>query len=422
MLGPAVTALRDAIDVVQAAVRDLEAEPVPWSETRDELVALDRERERLEHAIGSLASDCAARRAHERDSARSMADLLTAQTGQRRQVTGSRMTLATKLRSMPLTDDSVADGRITHCHAHVLSRALNPRTTEAFARDEHLLVGAAEKLTADELARVVEMWLRYADPDGSAPDPEGPADTFHLSQTLDGRLKGTFDLGGQAAILAKAIIDEVTEQLRRRDAKARAADPTDPRIDQPTSQRRARALTEILDRAAASPANPARRLPLLNIHTTLQTLTRTGEPTDWKIDLEEAWRSAIPHRLLDLWACDCFAGRIVLDAHGLPLDVGRAERLATPAQKRAVIARDGTTCPVPGCDAPVAWSRFHHIHHWTADGPTREQNLVAPCHWHHQRIHDGHLIVYMTNGRPQFSLPDGTTLHEPRAGPHTDTG
>ena len=67
MLGPAVTALREAIDLVQSAVRDLEAEAVPWSQTRDDLVELEGQRERLEHAIGSLASDCAARRAHEHD-------------------------------------------------------------------------------------------------------------------------------------------------------------------------------------------------------------------------------------------------------------------------------------------------------------------------------------------------------------------
>ena len=46
------------------------------------------------------------------------------------------------------------------------------------------------------------------DPDG--PDPgEGPDDTFHLSQTLDGRLKGILDLGGDAAIRAKAILEKV---------------------------------------------------------------------------------------------------------------------------------------------------------------------------------------------------------------------
>lgn len=417
MLGPAVAAVRDSIDELSSAIRELEREPASWSATRREIVEIERQRERLEHLSGLLLSDFAARRGHERDSARSMADWLTNRTGQRRDATGSRLNLATKLRSMPQTDEALGSGDITHSHAQVLARARNPRTTAAFARDEHILVGAARRLTADQLAKVVANWLAMADPDGSAPDAEDGPDVFHLSQTMAGRLKGDFDLGGELAIEAKAVIDEVTEQLRRREAEARTADPTDPRIDQPVSQRRARALGELLDRAAASPDNPARRLPLLNIHTTLETVTRTGDPTGWKLEVEEAWRAAIPLRLLDVWACDCFAGRVVLDADGLPLDVGRAERLATPAQRRAVFARDGACCPVPGCTAPARWGRLHHVRHWTASGLTKEDNLVAPCTWHHARIHEGELVVEMIDGRPRFSLPDRRILEEPRAGP-----
>lgn len=423
MFGPAIDALEHSIDELHAQVRTAETEGVPWSEARTEIIRIERLRERLEHVAGSLASDLAARRGHRRDSARSMADWLSARTGQRRQVTGSRMHLATKLRSMPLTDEAVAAGEITQCHAHVLARALSPRTAEAFARDEHILVRAAKKLTADQLAKLVANWLAMADPDGAEPDVEDGPDVFHLAQTMDGRLKGNFDFGGELAIKAKAIIDEATEQLRRQEEAARKADPTDPRIDQPTSQRRARALGVLLERGAASKDNQARRLPLLNIHTTLPTLTRTGDPLEWLLEIEEAWRSAIPRDLLDVWACDCFAGRIILDADGLPLDVGRAERLASPAQRRAVFARDGLGCPVPGCTAPPGWSRIHHVRWWTRDGgPSDLDNFVAPCGWHHTRIHEGKLIVEMVDGRPQFRLPDGTILHDPRAGPEADAG
>jgi hypothetical protein len=415
VLGPAVTTVREAIDELQSTVRAAADSELRWSDARAALLELERERERLEHTIGALVSDCAARRAHERDSARSMADWLTAQTGARRAATGSRANLATKLRSMPETDAALADGAITHTHAQVLARALNPRTVEAFARDEGMLVAAARKLTADQLVQVVELWLRHADPDGSAPDPEGPDDTFFLSQTIDGRLKGNFDLGGEAAITAKAVIDEMTQELRRREQSARKADPTDPRIDDPVSRRRARALVELLHRAAASPKNPARRLPLLNLHTTVETIAGTGDPFGWKLEVEQAWRAAISADLLDIWSCDCFAGRIVLDAEGLPLDVGRAERLATPAQRRAVIARDGSTCPVPGCTAPAEWTRMHHIRHWTAHGLTKEDNLVGSCDWHHTRIHEGKLCVRMVDGRPEFFLPDGTILGNVRA-------
>ncbi|MFJ9368371.1 DUF222 domain-containing protein [Nocardia sp. NPDC101769] len=43
----------------------------------------------------------------------------------------------------------------------------------------------------------------------------------------------------------------------------------------------------------------------------------------------------------------------VLDADGLPLFLGRCQRLATPAQRLALIARD-KGCTHPGCDAPAS--------------------------------------------------------------------
>lgn len=192
---------------------------------------------------------------------------------------------------MPATDLAVGDGRITGSHAHLLARCRNQRTAEVFAEQEVAPVGVAETMSADELAHFVEAWLPMFDPDG--PDPGGGRDdVFHLSQTLEGRLKGTFDLGGELAIRAKAVFDETTDQLRREDRAARDVDPTDPRAGETTSRRRARALGRILDRAAVSPISPARREPLFTVHTNLATLAGSPGPDEWKAALEVQWRSA----------------------------------------------------------------------------------------------------------------------------------
>lgn len=416
MFGPTIGALREVVDRLQAEVRAVVGHDLDWSVVADELVVLEREHERVGHLIGCLVSDLEVRGAHVRDGARSMANWLTQRTGQRRDITGSRCALAKKLRSMPATDVAVGEGRITASHAQVLGRCLNQRTTEVFAEQEAQLVGVAETMSADALADFVEAWLRLYDPDGPEPG-DGPDDVFHLSQTLGGRLKGDFDLDGDAAIRAKAVLDEAVSQLRREDKAARDADPTDPRAGETMSRRRARAFLRILDRAAASPKNPARREPLFTAHTNLPTLTGTAGPEEWMAQTEMQWRSAIPAALLDRWSCDCSIARLVLDAEGVPLDHGRAVRSATPAQRRALVARDGPCCAVPGCDVPAGWTQAHHVVHWKPHGLTDLDNMHLGCEFHHARIHAGELVVHMPDGKPRFTLPDGRILADPRAGP-----
>jgi hypothetical protein len=416
VFGPAIEALRDVVDRLQTEVRAVEATDLDWAVVADEVVALERERERVDHLIGSLVSDLESRRAHVRDGARNMATWLTNRTGQRRDITGARCALASKLRSMPATDAAVGDGRITGSHAQVLGRCLNKRTAEVFAEQEDTLVGVAETMSADDLTGFVEAWLRMFDPDG--PDPgEGPEDSFHLSQTLEGRLKGRFDLGGERAIQAKAILDEATDQIRHEAKAARDVDPTDPRAGETISRRRARALLRVLERAAVSPKNPARRQPLFTVHTNLPTVAGTAMPEEWMAALELQWRAAVPASLLERWLCDASIARMVLDADGIPLDHGRSVRTATAAQRRALVARDGPTCAVPGCDVPAGWTQAHHVTHWKPHGLTDLDNLHLGCEHHHARIHAGELVVEMIDGRPRFSLPDGRPLTDPRAGP-----
>ncbi|HEU5082672.1 MAG TPA: DUF222 domain-containing protein [Acidimicrobiales bacterium] len=408
--------MREVVDRLQVEVRAVEHRDLDWSVVADELVALEREHERVGHLIGLLVSDLEVRGAHVRDGARSMATWLTQRTGQRRAITGSRCALAKKLRSMPATDAAVGEGRITSSHAQVLGRCLNQRTAVVFAEQEETLVGIAETMSADALASFVEQWLRRHDPDGPEPG-DGPDDVFHLSQTLDGRLKGDFDLGGELAIRTKALLDETTDQLLREDRAARDVDPTDPRAGETMARRRARALERILDRAAVSPKNPARRQPLLTVHTNLPTLTGSATPEEWTAQTEMQWRSALPGTLLERWTCDCSIARMVLDADSLPLDHGRSVRTATPAQRRALVARDGPTCAVPGCDVPAGWCEAHHVIPWTPDGRTDLGNLHLGCSFHHHRVHAGDLNVHMIDGRPRFFLPDGRELVDPRAGP-----
>jgi Domain of unknown function (DUF222) len=57
-------------------------------------------------------------------------------------------------------------------------------------------------------------------------------------------------------------------------------------------------------------------------------------------------------------------------ASSQPLDVGRASRVVTPAQRSALAVRDGG-CVFPDCHRPLAWCEGHHLVHWLDGRPHR---------------------------------------------------
>ena len=82
------------------------------------------------------------------------------------------------------------------------------------------------------------------------------------------------------------------------------------------------------------------------------------------------------------------------------LDLGRATPTVSPAQWKALVARD-RHCQAPGCRRPPADCQAHHKWHWTCGGPTDLDNLELLC-WHHHRqrhIHDN---------RARASSPDAS--------------
>ncbi len=85
-----------------------------------------------------------------------------------------------------------------------------------------------------------------------------------------------------------------------------------------------------------------------------------------------------------------------------PLAVGRALRVATAAQRRALTIRDGG-CVLPGCDIPASQCQVHHLVPWTEGGPTDLPNLVTLCWAHHRQVDLGRWDI-----RPLTECAPGT--------------
>lgn len=91
-------------------------------------------------------------------------------------------------------------------------------------------------------------------------------------------------------------------------------------------------------------------------------------------------------------ACDADIIPIILGSAGEVLDVGRAARLFTRGQRRALWHRD-RGCTWAGCDSPPAWAKAHHVIHWTDGGRSDLTNAALLCQRHHTHVHDQRLVA-----------------------------
>ncbi|WP_166347466.1 HNH endonuclease signature motif containing protein [Phytoactinopolyspora limicola] len=222
--------------------------------------------------------------------------------------------------------------------------------------------------------------------------------TFDGAVAIDGVLPG----GDESAGIVTAALDAL--------AKPSGADD-----ERSPAQRRADALVELCRRHLTSGTLPARAGEPTQVIVTvgldsLQADTGGfGELPDGSI-----LRGDTARRL----ACDATITRIIVGPDSHPLDVGRTQRTATAAQRKALRLRDGG-CRFPGCDRPFEWTDAHHIHHWAHGGTTNLANLISLCRKHHTAVHEGGWTILIRgpnqitfinpDGCPSFSRPRSTS-------------
>ncbi len=97
------------------------------------------------------------------------------------------------------------------------------------------------------------------------------------------------------------------------------------------------------------------------------------------------------------------------------LNWGRARRMFTPAQRLALVERDGGCA---WCNAPPSWCEAHHIRWWDRDtGPTDLTNAVLMCARCHHRVHRDGWEIEVRNQMVRFIPPPSVDpARTPRVG------
>jgi hypothetical protein len=106
----------------------------------------------------------------------------------------------------------------------------------------------------------------------------------------------------------------------------------------------------------------------------------------------------------------CCNGRIIpiLLIDGIPVSVGREQRLANRAQRRALRAIY-RTCAFAGCETPFQRCEIHHLIPWEIGGRTDLDNLLPLCGRHHHLVHEqGWRLELAPDRELTTRQPDGT--------------
>ncbi|HUR13226.1 MAG TPA: DUF222 domain-containing protein [Mycobacteriales bacterium] len=330
---------------------------------------------------------------------------------------GAQLRHASVLRDLPVINAAVLAGDLAPAQARGLAR-LHGRIALADLQDSQTqLVQVTRPLHTEALGKLVaHLIATHCEPALEADQAKAHERRYlQLRTDPDGTVHGSFLLANEDA---EAVLT-VLEPLARRQELA------DPRS---AGQRRADALVEVFTAASAwmdlphaggqrpqlsyviSSAWAAGHAPA-SLH---ETLTTNGAHP---LGLSQhaaggAWTGPQTRTRLEAVLCDARISRVLLDTTGQVQALHSLTDQITPAQRRAVSARD-RQCVAKGCTRPPSFCDVHHLDHRADGGATCVQNLVLLCRRHHVLWHRGTVGLHDLHTPWLPEPPPALTDHDP---------
>ncbi len=353
---------------------------------------------------------------HGRDEASLIGLLLSSgvQSGKDAKATGAR---ASACAALPTFEDALAAGEISGAHLDVLARhvrSLSPGELAEVREREAELLNLARLEFAEGFDRAVrnvvnEIRGRHR-PNSDAEELERQRGASKVSSWVDrdtGMHKTLIELD---PLRQQEFTLALNANLARIKAQPAAARMSHQQLKVEAFMATVATLGEDADRAGG----PA-RVPKLIVVVDLKTLV-DGPHTATVAELSNG--TPIPISTIRDMLPDSDIVPVLLSGEGQPLWVGRTRRVATAAQRDALMAIY-RSCARPGCDRPIDDTQAHHTTPWTQGGATDIDGLAPLCAGDHDAVHNGghQLTIHSNHSSITWSRPDGSVeYHGPPPG------
>jgi Domain of unknown function (DUF222) len=261
---------------------------------------------------------------------------------------------------------------------------------------ERRLVDKAVNLAAHEVRRMVATAVARADLPGFEERERRQRAERFLAWKEDHT--GIVTFTGRLDAVTAAPIRTVIEQIVTHDFRARRdQDPSD-RDQRTVGQMRADALVLVCRHALG-----CKETGRSGIRTTIVVRMNLSDlNTGRGLGSIDGTNQPVSVTQLRRLAGDAGIIPEVLGGQGEVLDLGREVRLFTPAQRLALLERDGGCAK---CHAPPEHCEAHHIRWWETGGETNLRNGVMLCTRCHHDIHRQGWNILIRAGRVDFVPP-----------------
>lgn len=310
---------------------------------------------------------------------------------------------------LPATRHALGRGSISPQHTSAIVEVVRKVGIDHATTAEPILLPLAQQVEPSVVRRASAAIFARVDPEGAEKALHDAYDRRGVSLSISG-LPGS-ERGYLDGVLDVESTELLLAALQPRMSTSGRDDPRTAR------QLRADALIDIAKLALDSGEEPelGSERPHLSVVIDEQAL-QSGIGT-----ATLPWTGvAVPAGAVRRWACDAqltpvlarllpppAVGKsrpsgpsaIQLGGGWLPMDVGRASRLATTGQVKALRVRDGG-CVHPDCPRTPAYCDAHHVQHWIDGGPTSLDNQVLLCRHHHRTLHQGIWSLRPDAGQP----------------------
>ena len=368
-------------------------------------------------ALVAVAVELCETEGWKRSGSRTLATWLAAYTGLEAPEARRLARLAVLGHRHPELAAALDEGRLSFGRAELLA------THAAGVREGHLdaslptLLRESERLHRfDDWASLLAHWCSYVDQDLSAP-PKSFRNELHLSQSLfgQGEIHGWLDPDTLVTVSAGL------------EAFLPSPDPTDgPARPRTLAERRADALGDLaqwgvggIEPTTAEAVVRPRSGVTANVTLDLRTFAGDRDHDDLDgFDLR-ADRWTMGRSTAERLICDAGLVATLFEGHHTVVDASDRTEQFTPAQRRALAARD-RGCVFPGCDRPPKHCDAHHLHPKADGGTDRLANACLGCRHHHRLLHRCWSLRYdEAADRWVATDPAGIEWHgRPRGSPH----